>query len=153
MKRKCNFWPLFEHNCCLCLPACTRTHTYGYARTNLARSRLCDVSTKAWQLILRLGHSCAATRMKSFLPSIILSLSSFFGSKAVTVTSPLIEPVTYYIAACLPLHPSSSLPPFPLAVQFLTAIFLALTKASRSKLRWMKANRQQHRRIDRGVGQ
>lgn len=73
LETEMQLWPLFEHNCCLCLPACT--YTYVCTRTNLTRSRLGDVSTKAWQLILRLWHSCAATRMKSFLPSIIPSLS------------------------------------------------------------------------------
>lgn len=38
------------------------------------------------------------------------------------------------------------------ALQFLTAIFLALTKASRSKLRWMKAKGQWHRRTEQQKG-
>lgn len=126
-------------------------------RTNLTRSRLGDVSTKAWQLILRLWHSCAATRMKSFLPSIIPSPSlDFFRVKGSYSYSYRPAYRTSYLLHRCPLSSASLplslfLPSFPLAVQFLTAIFLALTKASRSKLRWMKANRQRHRRTgDRG---
>lgn len=113
LETEMQLWPLFEHNCCLCLPACT--YTYVYTRTNLTRSRLGDVSTKAWQLILRLWHSCAATRMKSFLPSIILPLSlslDFFRVKGSYSYSyrPAYR-TSYLLHPYLP--PSSSLPSSP----------------------------------------